>query len=113
MITKNISAPVGAGITRFVAELAFQHCAPDNRKLIVIARPEMQEQWRRALSDAEVQAEFITYQKWQRLAVVDPAGLIVFTEHSTSFYWRAAGTLQECGAEVWTVNAPEQAFRPF
>lgn len=107
-ITTNISAPTGAGITRFVTELAFQHTAPDNRKLVVIARPEIQEQWRRTLSASEVQAEFITYHKWQRLAVVDKEALIIFTEHSHEFFRRGVGaTLRRCPAEVWTVNAPQ------
>ncbi len=106
-ITKNITAPVGAGITRFVAEMAFQHCAPEGRKLIVVAMPEMQEQWRRFLSEAEVQAEFVTLLKFKRLATIDNDALVIFTEHHHGIFRRVAYILQRCAPEVWTINAPE------
>lgn len=106
-ITKNITAPAGAGITRFVSQLAFQHVAPDDRELIVIARPEIQEQWRRMLADVELDAVFMSYQKWGRLPGIDESALVIFTDHGHEFFRRVMGTLHRCRAEVWTVNAPD------
>ena len=103
MITKNISAPTGAGICRFVAPLAAKAAAERGGAVtIIVAVHEIKHQWRRELPDAAI----LTSYEWQKRGADQPNDIVILDQQYPPTYRRIGATLKQLDAEVWALNAP-------
>jgi superfamily II DNA or RNA helicase len=101
MLSKSISAPVGAGITRFVSENATE--AANGRPIVVIAHlRELRLQWARYLPQA---ADIISVHQFACHGC-DPRALIIVGEMHTDWLRKILLKLSEAENEVWLVNMP-------
>lgn len=101
-LTKNISAPIGAGVTKFVADLA----RADGRPVTIIAPAELGEQYRQHLPDARI----VTLTDWLRQPVTND--LVIYCSQWQHLFWKKSARLHRAEIEVWTVGVPETEFRP-
>jgi hypothetical protein len=102
-ITKNFSAPIGSGLSKFVASNALKEVHGRGGKLtIIVGVPEMKEQRSRLLPDVEV----LTGLEWLKRANDSEKDLIVVGELRDYTRRRITATLQAVPCDVWTLNAP-------